>query len=130
MGPDFDYHFPWQSFATGVGYNVESTGRDLTKIADLFDPTFAGKVTLLEDPHDTFPLIHLMLQAQGKASATRARGHDRDDGQVVHDYLKPFVENGAVRALHGQLLPAGLRQRRHLGGPRLVRRSRLVRPGR
>ena len=23
--PNFDYHFPWQSFATGVGYNVAST---------------------------------------------------------------------------------------------------------
>ena len=45
--PTFDYHFPWQSFATGVGYNVASTGRELTKIADLFDPAFAGKVTLL-----------------------------------------------------------------------------------
>ena len=75
--PTFDYHWPWQSFATGVGYNVKSTGRDLTKVADLFDPKFAGKVTLLEDPHDTWPLIHLMLQAQGKASSERAGGHDR-----------------------------------------------------
>ena len=52
------YHYPWQSGATGVGYNSESTGRALTKIADLFDPAFAGKVTLLTRPRDTFPLIH------------------------------------------------------------------------
>ena len=126
MGPDFDYHFPWQSFATGVGYNVKSTGRDLTKVADLFDPTFAGKVTLLDDPHDTFPLIHLMLQAQGKASANAPEDMTAEDGQVVHDYLKPFVESGHIRALHRQRVPAGLRQRRHVGGVRLVGRPRLV----
>jgi spermidine/putrescine transport system substrate-binding protein len=99
--PTFDYHFPWQSFATGVGYNVKSTGRDLTKVADLFDPKFAGKVTLLEDPHDTFPLIHVMLQAQGKASANAPEVMTADDGQVVHDYLKPFVENSTVRDFTG-----------------------------
>lgn len=97
----FDYHFPWQSFATGVGYNVKSTGRDLTKVADLFDPKFAGKVTLLEDPHDTFPLIHLMLQAQGKASTNDAEAITADDGQVVHDYLKPYVESSHVRGFTG-----------------------------
>ena len=99
--PNFDYHFPWQSFATGVGYNRASTGRDLTKIADLFDPAFAGKVTLLEDPHDTFPLVHLMLQAQGKASATKAEQMTSDDAQVVHDYLKPFVDSGHIRGFTG-----------------------------
>jgi spermidine/putrescine transport system substrate-binding protein len=97
----FDFHFPWQSFATGVGYNVASTGRDLTKIADLFDPKFAGKVTLLEDPHDTFPLIHLMLQAQGKASSNPPESMTADDGQVVHDFLKPFIESSHVRGFTG-----------------------------
>src|SRR5262245_32161165 len=82
--PTFDYHFPWQSFATGVGYNVKSTGRELTKIADLFDPKFAGKVTLLEDPHDTWPMIHAMLQAQGKASSTAPEAMTEADGKVVH----------------------------------------------
>ena len=99
--PTFDYHFPWQSFATGVGYNVKSTERDLTKVADLFDSKFAGKVTLLEDPHDTWPLIHLMLQAQGKASANAPEAMTTEDGQVVHDYLKPFVDSGHIRDFTG-----------------------------
>jgi spermidine/putrescine transport system substrate-binding protein len=97
----FDYHFPWQSFATGVGYNVKSTGRDLTKVADLFDPKFAGKVTLLEDPHDTFPLIHMMLQAQGKASSNPPETMTADDAQVVHDFLKPFLQSAHVRDFTG-----------------------------
>lgn len=99
--PTFDYHFPWQSFATGVGYNAKSTGRDLTKVADLFDPKFAGKVTLLEDPHDTFPLVHMMLQAQGKASSNPPETMTKEDGQVVHDFLKPFVENSHIRGFTG-----------------------------
>ena len=99
--PTFDYHFPWQSFATGVGYNVTSTGRDLTKVADLFDPKFAGKVTLLEDPHDTFPLIHMMLQAQGKASSNAPEAMTTADGQVVHDFLKPYVDNSHIRGFTG-----------------------------
>ena len=99
--PNFDYHVPWQSGATGLGYNRESTGRDLTKMADLFDPKFAGKVTLLDDTRDMFPLIHLMLQAQGTASATPAEEMGVADVQAVYDYLKPFNDSGHVRAFRG-----------------------------
>ena len=99
--PNFDFHFPWQSFSTGVGFNVGSTQRELTKIADLFDPAFAGKVTLLSDPHDSFPLVHLMLQAQGKASATPAEAMTVEDGQVVHDFLKPYVDSAHIRKFTG-----------------------------
>ncbi len=53
--PDMNFHFPWQSGATGVGYNVKSTGRDLTKVMDLFDPAFKGKVTLLNELRDIVP---------------------------------------------------------------------------
>ncbi len=99
--PDFKFHVPWQSGATGVGYNRESTGRDLTKLADLFDPAFSGKVTLLDDSRDTFPLIHLMLQAMGQASANPPENMDVADVEAVHAYLKPFVESGHIRAFRG-----------------------------
>jgi spermidine/putrescine transport system ATP-binding protein len=99
--PEFTYHYPWQSGATGVGYNSESTGRELTKLEDLFDPAFAGKVTLLDDVHDTFPLIHTMLQARGEASATPSESMTVEDAQVVHDFLKPYVDNGHIRAFRG-----------------------------
>jgi spermidine/putrescine transport system substrate-binding protein len=99
--PDFSYHYPWQSGATGLGYNSKSTKRELTKLADLFDPAFAGKVTLLDDTRDTFPLIHLLLQSQGDASANKAEEITVEDAQVVHDYLKPFVDNGHIRAFRG-----------------------------
>ena len=125
--PTFDFHWPWQSFATGVGYNVKSTGRDLTKVADLFDPKFAGKVTLLEDPHDSWPLIHLMLQAQGKASSN-APEVMTDRGRAGRPRLPQAVgRQRAHQGLHRQLVPEGLRQRRHLGRLRVVRRPGLIR---
>ncbi|HEX5589400.1 MAG TPA: extracellular solute-binding protein [Candidatus Limnocylindrales bacterium] len=100
--PDFEYHFPWQSGAVGVGYNVASTGRDLTKVADLFDPAFAGKVTLLSEVRDTFPLIHLMLQDQGIAASDHTPDQmDVADCEAVHAFLKPYVESSHVTGFYG-----------------------------
>jgi spermidine/putrescine transport system substrate-binding protein len=99
--PDLKFHVPWQSGATGVGYNSESTGRALTKIADLFDPAFAGKVTLLSETRDTLPLIHLALQAQGQASQNPPEEMTVADVQAVHDYLKPFVDDGHIKDFTG-----------------------------
>jgi len=98
--PDMKFHFPWQSGATGVGYNVVSTGRDLTKVADLFDPAFKGKVTLLSGYPDTFSLVGLMLKAQGTVANEPAK-MTYEDAQTVHDYLKPFVDDGHIRAFTG-----------------------------
>ncbi len=99
--PDMRYHYPWQSGATGIGYNIKSTGRDLTKVADLFDPAFAGKVSLLTEARDTFPLIHLGMQGLGLASETPAEEMTADDAQVVHDYVKTFVDSGHIRNFTG-----------------------------
>jgi spermidine/putrescine transport system substrate-binding protein len=100
--PSMDYHYPWQSGAVGVGYNVTSTGRELTKVADLFDPAFKGKVTLLSETRDTFGLVHLMLQTQGKAASDHTPDKlDVADVQVIHDFLKPYVDSGHVTAFTG-----------------------------
>jgi len=99
--PDMKFHFPWQSGGTGVGYNSKSVGRELTKIADLFDPSLSGKVTLLSEVRDTFPIVHLALQAQGQASDNPPESMTVEDATVVHDYLKPLVESGHIKAFTG-----------------------------
>jgi spermidine/putrescine transport system substrate-binding protein len=99
--PDMKFHYPWQSGATGIGYNSVSTGRELTKVTDLFDPALAGKVTLLTELRDTFPLIHLGLQGLGQASDNAPEAMTVEDAQAVHDYLKPFVDNGHIRGFTG-----------------------------
>jgi len=98
--PDMKFHFPWQSGATGVGYNVKSTGRDLTSIADMFDPAFKGKATLLSGYADTFPLIDLLLKAKGEVSNVPA-DMTLDDATKVHDFLKPYVTSGHIRKFTG-----------------------------
>jgi spermidine/putrescine transport system substrate-binding protein len=99
--PDFKYHMPWQSGATGVGYNSKSTGRDLTSLGDLFDPKFAGKVTLLTETRDTYPLIHAYLQSQGKASSNSPTDMTAEDAAVVNAFLKPYVDSGHIRGFTG-----------------------------
>jgi spermidine/putrescine transport system substrate-binding protein len=99
--PDMTFHYPWQSGATGIGFNRVSTGRDLTKIADLFDPAFAGKVTMLTEARDTFPLIHLALQGMGQASDVPAEEMGVPEAEAVHAYLKPFVDSEHIRAFTG-----------------------------
>jgi len=98
--PDMKFHFPWQSGATGVGYNLESTGRDLTSVADLFDPAFAGKVTLLTGYQDTFSLVSLLLLANGEITNTPP-DLTVEDGEKIKAYIQPFVDNGHIRAFTG-----------------------------
>ena len=99
--PNFEFHVPWQSGATGLGYNSASTQRELTSLEDLFDPAFAERVTLLSETRDTFPLIHLLLQARGETSDNPAEEMDAEDAQRVHDFLKPYVDSGHVRDFTG-----------------------------
>ncbi len=62
-----NFTLPWQSGMTGIGYNPDKTGRKLNSVKDLFDPKFAGKVSLFSDPHDA---AGLMLLLQGKKPET------------------------------------------------------------
>jgi spermidine/putrescine transport system substrate-binding protein len=51
--PKRAYTVPWQSGATGIGYNIKLTGRELNSVKDLFDPAFKGRVTMLSEPYDS-----------------------------------------------------------------------------
>ena len=50
--PDRTYSLPWASGFTSIAYNPQLTGREITSLNDLFDPEFAGKVTLMSDLRD------------------------------------------------------------------------------
>ncbi|HSG85977.1 MAG TPA: extracellular solute-binding protein [Candidatus Limnocylindrales bacterium] len=98
--PDFSYHYPYQSGATGVGYNVVSTGRDLTKIEDVFDPAFKGKVTMLAGYQDTFSLTGLLLIERGEIS-NPVPEMVNEDADKIFAFLKPYVDDGHIRAFTG-----------------------------
>jgi len=58
--PKRNYSLPWQSGATGIGYDPRLTGRKLHSIKDLFDPKFKGRVSFLSEPYDSAGLVMLM----------------------------------------------------------------------
>ncbi|HYI45435.1 MAG TPA: extracellular solute-binding protein [Actinomycetota bacterium] len=61
--PSFDpgntHSIPWQSGITGIAYNPELTGREISSVNDLFDPKFKGHVGMFSEMRDTMNLILL-----------------------------------------------------------------------
>jgi spermidine/putrescine transport system substrate-binding protein len=92
--PNRDYTLPWQSGFTGLGYDIDQTGRELNSLEDLLDPAFAGKVGLLEGYADTVPLFLLM---EGKDPATASV----DDYVAVTARIKEAIDSGQVRQVYG-----------------------------
>lgn len=94
--PNNDYHYPWQSGMTGIGYNtnvLKQAGKAEPKsLADLYALP-ANKVSFLTESRDTFGLGLLKL---GK-SADPAQTTDADL-QAVHDDIKPLVDGGLIFA--------------------------------
>lgn len=88
-----DYHYPWQSGMTGIGYDkkaLSAAGKTPPKsLADLFALP-ANKITFLTESRDTFGLGLLKLGKTADPATTTA-----DDLQAVHDDLKPIVNAGA-----------------------------------
>jgi spermidine/putrescine transport system substrate-binding protein len=92
--PNRDYSLPWQSGFTGLGYDIELTGREITSLQDLLDPAFAGRVGLLEGYNDTVPLFLLM---EGKDPATASV----DDYVAAAGRIGEAVDSGQIRQVYG-----------------------------
>jgi spermidine/putrescine transport system substrate-binding protein len=90
--PGNDYHYPWQSGMTGIGYNkTRLAAARVTppkSLADLWKIR-ADKLTFLNEKRDTFGLGLLKLGKSADAATTTA-----DDLQAVHDDIKPLVGRG------------------------------------
>jgi spermidine/putrescine transport system substrate-binding protein len=89
-----DYHYPWQSGMTGIGYNkkaLTSAGIALPKsLADLW-AIKADKISFLTESRDTFGLGLLKLGKNADPATTTP-----DDLQAVHDDIKPLVDKGLI----------------------------------
>jgi spermidine/putrescine transport system substrate-binding protein len=95
---DFDpgrrYSVPWLSGMTGIGYNPEKTGRELTGVEDLFDPRLKGQVTMLTEMRDTLGLVMLGM-GRDPARCTRA------DVEAAAARVKQARERGQIRKFTG-----------------------------
>ncbi len=87
-----DYHYPWQSGMTGVGFNAKTLKdngiAEPTKIADLWDIP-PDKLTFLSEARDTFGLVLLKLGIDANGATVTA-----DQLQQASDSVQPLVEGG------------------------------------
>ena len=90
--PNNDFHYPWQSGMTGIGYNAKTLAANKiaepTKIADLWAIP-ADKLTFLTEARDTFGLGLLKLGINPDPATVTS-----DDLKKVADDMQPLVDKG------------------------------------
>jgi spermidine/putrescine transport system substrate-binding protein len=92
--PGRKYTAPYMTGMVGLAYNKAATGRAITKIDDLWDPKFKGKVSLLSDTQDGLGMI-LTSQGGDVASPTM------DGIQKAVDLVKEQKDKGQIRRFTG-----------------------------
>ena len=93
--PDREYSLPWQSVLTGIGYDPNKVGGEITSISQLLeDPKLKGKVTFLTDMTDTIGL--LILDGGGDPSKVVQADFDK-----AIDRLQQGVDSGQIRQFTG-----------------------------
>jgi spermidine/putrescine transport system substrate-binding protein len=90
--PTNDYHYPWQSGMTGIGYNKASLAKaniaEPKSLKDLWAVP-ADHLTFLNEKRDTFGLALLKLGIDPNPETVTT-----DDLQKVHDDIKPLADKG------------------------------------
>src|SRR4051812_21389900 len=93
--PNRDYSLPWQSGMTGIGYDPNKVGGELTSIDDLLtNPKLKGKVTLLSELADAVGLV--MLANGDDPSKVTPAAYDKAIAK-----MKKAVDSGQVRQFTG-----------------------------
>jgi len=79
--PNNAHSVPWQSGITGIAYNPELTGREITGFGDLLDSAFEGRIGMFSEVRDSLSLA-LLHNGIHPADATE------DDVRAASDLLK------------------------------------------
>ena len=93
--PNHRHGLPFASGMTGIGYNPDQTGREITSIMDLFDPAFEGKVGMFGDTED-MPNLTLLGMGVEPSDSTPS------DWNAAADLLREQRDKGIVRKYYGQ----------------------------
>jgi spermidine/putrescine transport system substrate-binding protein len=91
--PERKFSIPWQGGQTGVFVDTNQAP-EITSVAQLFDPKYKGKVTMLTEMRDTVPLI---LQSQG----VNPDEATKDDWLAAIDKLREARDSGQIRRFTG-----------------------------
>ncbi|MEX2294334.1 MAG: spermidine/putrescine ABC transporter substrate-binding protein [Acidimicrobiales bacterium] len=92
--PTGAFSLPWQSGMTGIAYNRSVTGRDLTSMADIFDPELKGKIGMLTEWRDTVGLTMLLLGADPSTATLASAG-------PALDKIEEAAKSGQIRQFTG-----------------------------
>ncbi|HNM84628.1 MAG TPA: spermidine/putrescine ABC transporter substrate-binding protein [Mycobacterium sp.] len=92
--PGRKYTAPYMTGMVGLAYNKAATGRPITKIDDLWDPAFKGKVSLLSDTQDGLGMI---MSAQGNSPERPTM----ETVQKAVDLVKEQKDKGQIRRFTG-----------------------------
>jgi spermidine/putrescine transport system substrate-binding protein len=91
--PERDFTVPWQAGMTGLIVNKD-LAPDADSIADLFDPQYKGKVSMLTELRDTVPLT---LKSMGIDPDTATT----DQWLEAVDKIKAAADSGQIRHFTG-----------------------------
>jgi spermidine/putrescine transport system substrate-binding protein len=91
--PERKFSIPWQGGQTGVFVDTNQAP-EITSVAQLFDPKYKGKVTMLTEMRDTVPLI---LQSEG----IPADEATKEDWLAAIDKLRQARDSGQIRKFTG-----------------------------
>ncbi|MCX2932937.1 spermidine/putrescine ABC transporter substrate-binding protein [Mycobacterium sp. CVI_P3] len=94
VDPGRKFSAPYMSGMVGLAYNKAATGRDITKIEDLWDPAYKGKVSLFSDTQDGLGMIML---SQGSS----VEDPTMEGVQKAIDLVKEQKDKGQVRRFTG-----------------------------
>src|SRR6476660_7318069 len=94
VDPGRKFSAPYMSGMVGLAYNRAATGRDVTKIADLWDPAFKGRVSLFSDAQDGLGMIML---SQGNSPENPTT----DSVQKAVDLVREQNDKGQIRRFTG-----------------------------
>ena len=94
--PGNAYGAPYFSIMTGIGYNIELTGREITSLDDLFSEEFAGNVGMLIGVPEDLPNLALLAIGVEPSESTP------EDWQLAADKLVAQRDAGIVRKYYGQ----------------------------
>jgi spermidine/putrescine transport system substrate-binding protein len=92
--PDNKYSVWWQGGITGIGYDPNLTGRELTKFDDLLDPAFKGRVGAFSDMRD---MMTLSLASLGIDPTTATV----DQATQAKEKLLAAAQAGQFRGFYG-----------------------------
>jgi len=85
---------PYMSGMVGLAYNRAATGRDITKVEDLWDTAFKGKVSMLSDTQDGLGMV-MLSQGNSPESPTT------ESVQKAVDLIREQKDKGQIRKFTG-----------------------------